>query len=108
VDAQRWLDQVTAAVVREDYVDPKAGRVTVATYASAWEAVQVSSESTRRIVDNALRLHLLPVLGSQPIASVRTTAVQGFVKELEAKGLSPGTIRGHLPRDLSGVRGGGR
>jgi integrase len=94
VDAQRWLDQVTAAVVRGDYVDPRAGKVTLASYATAWEAVQVSSDGTRRIVDNALRLHLLPQLGAQPIASVRPTMIQAFVKALESKGLSPGTIRG--------------
>jgi len=28
VDAQRWLDEVTAAVVTGQYVDPKAGRIT--------------------------------------------------------------------------------
>lgn len=71
--------------MRGDYVDPKAGRVTVAAYAARWQAVQVSSEGTKRIVDNALRLHLLPALGSAPIASVRPSAVQGFVRELEAK-----------------------
>ncbi|GAB3663535.1 site-specific integrase [Nocardioides korecus] len=93
VDGQRWLDQVTAAVVRGDYVDPRAGRVTVAAYAAQWQAVQVSSEGTRRIVDNALRLHLLPALGAASIAGVRATAVQGFVRELEAKGLSAGSVR---------------
>lgn len=63
-DAQRWINEVTASVVRGDYVDPKAGRVTVAAYAATWEAVQVSSPGTARIVDNALRLHLLPELGA--------------------------------------------
>lgn len=93
VDAQQWLDQVTAAVVRGDYVDPKAGRVTLAAYAAQWEAVQVSSDGTRSLVDNALRLHLLPALGSHPIASIRPTMVQGFVRELEAKGLAAGSVR---------------
>jgi integrase len=92
VDAQSWLDQVTASVVRGDYVDPKAGRVTLAAYAAAWEAVQVSSDGTRRIVDNALRLHILPGLGNASIASIRTSQVQGFVRALEGKGLSPGTV----------------
>jgi integrase len=91
-DAQRWLDQVTASVVRGDYVDPKAGRLTLSAYAAQWQAVQVSSDSTKRIVDNALRLHLLPVLGAYPIKAVRKTQVQGFVRGLEVKGLSPGTI----------------
>lgn len=92
-DAQRWLDQVTAAVVRGDYVDPRAGKVTLRAYATSWEAVQVSSDGTRRIVDNALRLHLLPSLGERPIKAIRPTMVQAFVKELESKGLSPGSIK---------------
>lgn len=92
VDAQQWLDQVTASVVRGDYVDPNAGKITLAEYARQWEAVQVSSEGTRRIVDNALRLHLLPALGSHPMAAIRRTAIQGFVRDLESK-LAPGSVR---------------
>lgn len=93
VDGQRWLDQVTASVVRGDYVDPSAGRITLASYAAGWEGVQVSSPGTKRVVDNALRIHLLPALGQHPVASVRPTMVQGFVRELEAKGLAAGTVR---------------
>jgi integrase len=93
VDAQKWLDSVTAAVVRGDYVDPRAGRETVSVYAARWEAVQVSSAGTARIVDNALRLHILPALGSRTLGSVRRSDVQGFVKALEAQGLSAGSVR---------------
>lgn len=93
VDAQQWLDQVTAAVVRGDYVDPKAGRVTLATYAAFWEAVQVSSDGTKRIVDNALRLHIVPELGAYPLAAIRPTQVQALIKKLSATH-SPGTVRG--------------
>lgn len=93
VDAQQWLDSVTASVVRGDYVDPAAGKVTVASYAKRWEAVQVSSEGTARIVDNALRLHLIPALGASRMAAVRRSDVQGWVKGLEAKGLGAGSVR---------------
>lgn len=93
VDAQRWLDEVTATIVRGDYVDPNAGKVTVAVYAATWQAVQVSSPGTARIVDNALRVHLLPELGERPIASVLPSTIQGFVKTLEAKGLAAGSVR---------------
>lgn len=92
VDAQKWLDQVTASQVRGDYVDPKAGRVKFADYATAWEKVQVSSDGTARIVDNALRLHVLPVLGTRPIGSIRRTEIQALVKGLEAT-LSAGSVR---------------
>ncbi|RYB91010.1 site-specific integrase [Nocardioides oleivorans] len=93
VDGQQWLDEVTASVVRGDYVDPKAGRITVASYATQWESVRVHSDGSARIVDNALRLHLLPALGAYPLASVLPTQVQGFVHGLEAKGLAPGSVR---------------
>ncbi len=92
IDGQRWLDEVTASVVRGDYVDPKAGRTTVKDYGKRWQAVQVGSDGTARIVDNALRVHLFPALGSHRIASVRRSTIQGFVKQLEGK-LSPGSVR---------------
>ncbi len=36
VDAQRWLDEVTASVVTGQYVDPKAGRIAFKAYAEQW------------------------------------------------------------------------
>jgi len=93
VDAQKWLAEVTASVVRGDYVDPKAGRVTVADYAIKWQAVQVSSDGTKRVVDNAVRVHLVPRLGKQTMASVRWSTIQGFIRQLEVDGLSPRTVR---------------
>ncbi|WP_240937900.1 site-specific integrase [Nocardioides sp. JQ2195] len=93
VDAQQWLDSVTAAVVRGDYVDPQAGKATVKAYADQWQRIQVSSDGTRRIVDNALRLHVLPTLGTHRLAAVRRSHVQALVKALEDKGLSAGSIR---------------
>src|SRR5213076_1223390 len=41
VDAQRWLDEVTASMVTGAYVDPKAGRVTFASYFAEWAQRQV-------------------------------------------------------------------
>jgi integrase len=93
VDAQRWLDTVTASIVRGDYVDPRAGREIVRAYASRWQSVQVSSSGTARIVDNALRRHIVPALGGRAIGSVRRSDIQALVKLLESKGLSAGSVR---------------
>jgi len=93
VDAQKWLDEVTASIVTGQYVDPKAGQATVRAYAEGWQRIQVSSEGTRRIVDNALRLHILPTLGGHRLAAVRRSHVQALVKELEGKGLAAGSVR---------------
>lgn len=65
LDAQRWLDEVTASMVTGQYVDPRAGRVTFEKYAEKWEGSLIASEAGERITDNALRLHLVPALGAR-------------------------------------------
>lgn len=44
--AQRWLDEVTASVVRGDYVDPKAGKVTFRQWFARWSEVQDWADGT--------------------------------------------------------------
>ena len=92
LDAQRWLDQTTAALVTGQYVDPQAGKVTLTAYAKAWQATQRGRPSTLALVDNALRLHILPALGSRPMASIRHSDIQGFVKDLDDR-YSIGQVR---------------
>lgn len=92
VDAQHWLDSITASVVRGDYVDPKAGAVTLADHAGRWQASHVSRDNTARIADNALRVHVLPVLGDRPLATLRRSDVQGLIRALSDH-LAPRTLR---------------
>jgi integrase len=92
VDAQRWLDETKASVLTGQYVDPKAGRITLRQYAEGWQATHVGSDASGRIVDNALRLHLLPALGERPVSSVRRGDVQALVKRLSEQ-LGPGSVR---------------
>jgi integrase len=80
IDAKQWLDQVTTSIVTGVYVDPKAAKTTVRDYAKGWEAAQVGRDATTRVVDNALRLHLLPQLGDLPMGAVRRSHVQAIVK----------------------------
>lgn len=46
IDAQHWLDEVTAAVVAGTYADPKAGRITFAAFFGEWSARQVWAPGT--------------------------------------------------------------
>lgn len=92
VDAQRWIDEVTASVVTGQYVDPRAGKVTVREYAAQWQAAQVWRDKTARRVESAMRLHVLPTLGDRAVSSVRPTDVQGLVKRW-SDDLSPSTVR---------------
>ena len=82
VDAQRWLDETTAAVVTGQYVDPRAGKVTVRQYAEQWQAAQSWRPKTSSRVESALRIHVIPAFGDRPIAAVRPSEVQTWVKRL--------------------------
>src|SRR5450759_1351921 len=46
VDAQRWIDETTAAVVTGHYVDPKGAKTTVRDYAEEWQATLVTTKTT--------------------------------------------------------------
>lgn len=92
VDAQWWIDSVTASVVRGDYVDPGAGKVTLRHYAQGWQASHVGRAATASLLDNALRVHILPTLGDRPMSNLRRYDVQALVKALSTH-LSPGTVR---------------
>lgn len=93
VDGQRWLDGQTAAIVAGQYVDPKAGRITVREYATTWQRSQVGRARTLMTVDVALRRHILPRLGDLSLSSVTRSDVQAVVKAMETAGKQPGTIR---------------
>ena len=92
IDAQRWLDETTAAVVTGQYVDPRAGKVKFGDYARSWQVAQIHRRNTALAVDSALRVHAIPAFGSRPIASIRPSEVQGFVRRL-SESLEPSTVR---------------
>lgn len=53
-DAQRWLDEATAGIVRGDWVDPAAGKITFAQWWSQWAAAQDWAPGTAASADQVL------------------------------------------------------
>jgi len=92
IDAQRWVDEVTAAVVSGQYIDPKAGQVTLRDFAEGWRKIQAHRPTTVLHVETTLRRHIYPSLGHRPLAEIRPSEVQALVKKL-ADHLQPTTIR---------------
>jgi integrase len=101
VDARRWLDEMTAAMVTGQYVDPAAGRLTVREYAEQWRAAQVHGPTTAAHVETMLRRHVYPTLGHKRLGSVLPSDVQSLVKRLSAD-LAPATV-GVVHRILAAV-----
>jgi integrase len=88
--AQRWLDEQTAKLVRGEYVDPRAGRITVETYAAQWLARRTWAPATHDRIDRELRLHILPAFGKRPLTSLRRAHLEEWAKHLS---LAPSSAR---------------
>ena len=104
-DAQRWLDQQTAALATGSHVAPRAGKTTLGVVAGEWLTGQVQLKpSTRARYEGLLRLHVLPAFGARPVSSISAASVEDWVARLSAAGLSGSSVR-HAHRVLSLVLG---
>jgi integrase len=90
LDAQRWLDEVTTAVVTGQYVDPKAGRVTFSSFYADWSQRQLWQATTVVAMDLAARSVTFAEL---PLNRVRKSHIEQWVKGMQTAGLAPGTVR---------------
>lgn len=90
VDAQRWIDEATTALVTGQYVDPRAGRETFAEFYGAWSQRQVWAPNTRRAMGLAARS--VPFADS-PLRSLRRSNIEQWVKEMHSRGLAAGAIQ---------------
>lgn len=79
VDAQRWLDEVTADVLTGRYVDPKAGRITFAKWFEDWSGRQVWVDGT--LVAARQAADSVP-FGSVRLDRITPADVQGWVKAM--------------------------
>ena len=92
-DAERWLEEITADIVTGNYVDPKAGRQTLKSYAEEWRKRRVSiRESSARDYETQLRRHVYPHLGSTSLIDLERTQIQDWVALLN-QSLAPTTVR---------------
>lgn len=80
-DAERHDANTQADISRGQYIDPRAGKITVGEYADRWRGHQLHRASTIARVESALRLHILPILGRLQMAQVRSSHLKGWVKD---------------------------
>ncbi|BBH71139.1 hypothetical protein ACTI_78240 [Actinoplanes sp. OR16] len=92
VDADRFDANVRADVSRGQYIDDRAGRITVAALAEQWRASQLHIDSTAIRVEHAVRLHIVPGLGHLHVGQVRQSKIQAWVRDRSLV-LAPATLR---------------
>jgi len=96
IDAERFLASVTIDALSGRYVDPRAGRVTVADYVAGWVDAQPWRESTRSSREAVLDAQILPAFGRLPISSIRPSDVQAWIGRMSANGLAPSTVEAYF------------
>ena len=90
-DAERHDANMQADISRGQYVDPRAGKLTVAGYAEQWRRTLLHRGSTAERVERVIRRHIVPVLGDLPLAQVRNSHIRGWVKD-RLPHLAPSTM----------------
>lgn len=76
-------------MTRGQYIDPRAGRLTVRQHAERWLASLTMDPSTFVSTETRIRLHALPHLGSRSLDSLRPIHIREWLRKLEDGGLSP-------------------
>jgi integrase len=80
----------SGTVVTDSYVDPKAGRITFSTFYDDWSARQLWVSGT------VLAMNLAAgsaTFADMSLKSIRRSHVEAWVKQMDAAGLAPGTIK---------------
>ena len=95
-DAQRFLSAVEADRQRGTFIDPSAGRMTVAAWAEEWLRTKRGQRANTLARDRVALTYLLPALGHLPIGSVTPLQVRAAVEAMRQAGRSPSTIRSYV------------
>lgn len=91
-DAERYDAEVRSDLSQGQYIDPRAGRTPVREYGEAWRKDQLHRRRSVERVEQALRLHVYPLIGHIPIADVKRSHIRGWVKD-RSQVLAPVTVR---------------
>ncbi|WP_328865480.1 tyrosine-type recombinase/integrase [Streptomyces sp. NBC_00304] len=87
--AEKWLSGIEADMTRGQYIDPRAGRLTVRQHAERWLASITMDPSTFVSTETRIRLHVLPHLGSRSLDTLRPIHIREWLRKLEDGGLAP-------------------
>ncbi|HET9140543.1 tyrosine-type recombinase/integrase [Actinophytocola sp.] len=89
--AASWLADQQAEINRDEWIDPDAGKVTLAEYGSSWIRERPLAETTRERYEFAFRLHVVPYLGDLAVSDVKDARVRAWRQQLVDKEVGQAT-----------------
>ena len=91
-DAHAFLDAVSAAIGRSDWIDPELGRISFARYADLWLAQRTDIRPrTREQYDLLIENKLKPAFGQRELANITPLHVRSWYADIAAR--TPGSAR---------------
>ncbi len=92
-DAERWLALTEAEIIRDDWLDPDAGRVPFIEYAMSWVVERPNLRpKTVQLYKGLVRLHMMPGLGSLTVQEITEPRVRRWRRGLLAAGVGEVTV----------------
>ncbi|MGO9352475.1 MAG: tyrosine-type recombinase/integrase [Mycobacterium sp.] len=92
IDASRWLDKQTAALVSGTHVAPRHAQLTVQQWCDLWiEGYKIHREGTVRQARTHIR-QIVTEFGGTPLTAVRPSEVKTWVAKLRANGMEASYI----------------
>jgi integrase len=83
--AQLRCKQVDIDQATDTYLDPAAGRITLAQWVTLWEGTHAAGPAKMAAYRSHLRNHILPRLGSVSLTRINRYQIKVFVKDLKTK-----------------------
>jgi len=96
-DAESKAAQIKASLDRGDYINPRAGRVTLKTYGQQWRDSLTSDPATLMQIDTRLGKWVFgKKISDYSMATLAKSPslMQAWIKEMQEGGLAPSTLRG--------------
>lgn len=82
-----WATQLELSIRRGDFIDPRAGKLTLAAWWEVWLSGRVVARATASKNETHWRVHIEPAFGSWPLAQISTVDVQQWVARLVRDGV---------------------
>jgi integrase len=91
-EAAQYLVEVQADMMRQEWIDPDAGRITVEQYAKQWIAERGLEDRTIELYEGLLRNHIGPHLGALMLTHLTAARIRTWRTDLLATGTGRTTV----------------
>lgn len=92
-EAAEWISEQQAQARRGEWIDPRAGNVSLREWSERWLATRKGRPATRSQQESLLRNHILKKFGDRQLRSITRAEVEAWSTSLLDSGYASSTVR---------------